>query len=190
MDSKRNNILSVAEKLFAYYGIKKTTMDEIAHNARMGKSTLYHYFESKEKIFAEVIQRDSRMFKMKLDEALLGTSSPQEKIHKYIIVRMKHLKELVNFYTTLRDEYLENYLFVENIRKDFAAYELKTLASILKDGINKKVFSMKNINNTARMISYALKGLEDALFIRQEIEDIEKDSILMMEFVLKGIEEK
>ena len=188
MDNKKDHILSVAEKLFAYYGVKKTTMDEIAKESRMGKSTLYYYFESKEEIFAQVIQKDLHTFKVKLDEALNTPSSPQEKIFTYITMRMKHLKELANFYTTLRDEYLENYFFVENIRNDFALYELNTLSSLLQEGVDKKIFLIGNITNTARMISYSIKGLEDALFIKQEIKNIEKDSAQMLDLVLKGIE--
>ncbi|MCK4357400.1 MAG: helix-turn-helix transcriptional regulator, partial [Candidatus Cloacimonetes bacterium] len=45
---KKEQILKVAGNIFAKFGLKKTTMDEIAKLARMGKSTLYYYFKSKE----------------------------------------------------------------------------------------------------------------------------------------------
>ena len=52
-DIKKETILAVAEKFFARFGIRKTTMDEIAKMARIGKSTLYYYFKSKEDIRSE-----------------------------------------------------------------------------------------------------------------------------------------
>ncbi len=66
MVDKKENILKVAEIMFARFGIKKTTMDDIAKEARMGKSTLYYYFDTKEELFASVIHKDSQIFKRKL----------------------------------------------------------------------------------------------------------------------------
>ena len=51
IDDKKERILKVAEEFFAQFGIKKTTMDEIAKKVRIGKSTLYYYFKSKTHIF-------------------------------------------------------------------------------------------------------------------------------------------
>ena len=47
MDEKKNRIIATTKELIAQYGFKKTTMDEIATNARMGKSTMYYYFKNK-----------------------------------------------------------------------------------------------------------------------------------------------
>ena len=47
-------ILQAAERLFQKWGINKTTMEDIAHEARKGKSTLYYYFKSKEDVLEAV----------------------------------------------------------------------------------------------------------------------------------------
>ena len=188
MPTKKDNILSAAEILFGHYGIRKTTMDEIAHKAHMSKSALYYYFKNKEDIFAEIIQKDLNIFKVKMEKVLNKAKTPQSKMYTYIKNRMTHLKELVNFYKTLRDEYLEHYIFVENIRKDFAKYEQDLLTTLLKEGIQKNVFYLTNINSTVRMISIALKGLEDELFLKHGTKDIETDGAEMFGLILKGIE--
>ena len=54
-DEKKRIITKVAQKIFSKYGLIKTTVDEIAKAARMGKASLYHYFKSKEDIFKEVV---------------------------------------------------------------------------------------------------------------------------------------
>ena len=61
---KKEKILDTARILFSRFGIKKSTMDEIAKEIRMGKSTLYHYFKSKEDIFLEVVKRESDMVQL------------------------------------------------------------------------------------------------------------------------------
>ncbi|MCK4799032.1 MAG: TetR/AcrR family transcriptional regulator, partial [Spirochaetes bacterium] len=47
---KREEIIRKAEPIFAKYGFKKSTMDNIAENINLKKSTLYYYFKNKEEI--------------------------------------------------------------------------------------------------------------------------------------------
>ena len=49
-ENLRERILEAAEKRLWYFGIKKTTIDEIASDAAVGKGTVYLYFASKEEI--------------------------------------------------------------------------------------------------------------------------------------------
>ncbi len=46
----RQKILEAAEQRLWHYGFKKTTIDEIASDAGVGKGTVYLYFEGKEDI--------------------------------------------------------------------------------------------------------------------------------------------
>ncbi|RLD13380.1 TetR/AcrR family transcriptional regulator [candidate division KSB1 bacterium] len=189
MEEKKERILSVAQKIFARFGIQKTTMDEIAKMARMGKATLYYYFKSKEEIFAQVIHKESRVLKKKLQEAISKADTPQEKIKAYVLTRMMHLKELSNYYSTLTDKYLEHYSFVENERKDFTEYEIKTLTEILKQGIEQNVFGMQDVELAARMIAIALKGLEYPLIVENKNNNNMEDEInQMLNILFKGLE--
>ena len=188
MEEKKERILSIAQKIFARFGIQKTTMDEIAKMARMGKATLYYYFKSKEAIFAEVIRKESNILKQKLSEAIKKANTPKEKMSNYIITRMKHLKELSNYYTTLTDEYLEHYSFVEKERKDFTQHEIETLKAILKQGKEQGIFAMENAELTARMITIALKGLEYPLIVEDKADNMESEVNLMLNILFKGIE--
>ena len=190
MIDKKERILKVAEDLFARFGIKKTTMDEIAGGARMGKSTIYYYFKNKEEIFASVIHKDSQVFKRKLNEVVQNGKSPHEKISQYVQARMKHLKELTNFYTTLTDEYLEHYVFVEKTRKDFHEYEITTIKNILQEGVSGGDFIVEDIDVSARMIIIALKGLEFLLFVKDKDRNIEYESKQMLNILFKGIENR
>ena len=70
MDEKKARIIAAAKELIARYGFKKTTMDEVAAKARMGKSTMYYYFKNKEEIFAEIVRIDSDHFRQKLNESI------------------------------------------------------------------------------------------------------------------------
>ncbi len=53
-NEKRTRILDAAQSLFIRYGVKRTSIDEVARAADIAKGTLYLYYESKEMLFAEV----------------------------------------------------------------------------------------------------------------------------------------
>lgn len=54
---KDNEVLAAAERVFMQLGYALTTMDDVAKVADVSKRTIYSNFESKEKLFAEVIRR-------------------------------------------------------------------------------------------------------------------------------------
>ncbi len=190
MDNKKDRIIEIAQKIFARFGIQKSTMDEIAKKARMGKATLYYYFKSKEDIFAEVIKKESRIIKQKMIEEIIKAETPQEQLKAYVLTRMKHLKVLSNYYTTLTDEYMEHYSFVEKERAEFTEYEINTLTSILNSGVEKGVFDLEDVQLTAKMITIALKGLEYPILIEVSIENIEPTINAMLNVLFKGLEKR
>src|SRR3984893_17197088 len=56
-EEKRTRILHEAQSLFIRYGVKRTSIDEVARAADIAKGTLYLYYESKERLFAEVAKK-------------------------------------------------------------------------------------------------------------------------------------
>lgn len=55
-DAKRNQILEVAKRRFAHYGLAKTTMAEIARDLAFSKALLYYYFPDKNSLYIAVIE--------------------------------------------------------------------------------------------------------------------------------------
>jgi AcrR family transcriptional regulator len=52
----KERIISITRKKFYAFGFKKTTMNEIASDSGISKTTLYEYFDSKEKLVEEISQ--------------------------------------------------------------------------------------------------------------------------------------
>ena len=57
----RTHIVGVARRIFTRHGFRKATMEEIASSSRMGKSSIYYYFKSKEEIFRALVSSISRI---------------------------------------------------------------------------------------------------------------------------------
>ena len=190
IDDKKERILKVAEEFFAHFGIKKTTMDEIAKKLRIGKSTLYYYFKSKTHIFAEVIKKESLSLRNELLIEISNANTPQEKLSAYILTRMKYLRKLSNYYTALTAEYLEHYSFIEKARTDFTKFEIDTISKILVDGQKQGVFQIEDLASTSEVIVIAMKGLEVPLIMQEETKNLEDTTNKMLSILFKGIKSR
>jgi AcrR family transcriptional regulator len=89
VDDKRQRILVAARKRFRYYGVKKTTMQEIARDAGVAVGTLYLYFKDKDDLLVacteEYITRHRRQA-----EAILASDAPAgDKLRRYILDRFR-----------------------------------------------------------------------------------------------------
>jgi AcrR family transcriptional regulator len=184
---QKEKILDTARAIFTRFGIKKSTMDEIAKKIRMGKSTLYHYFKSKEDIFLAVVKRESDTLKINLQEVIKKNDSPKDKFRNYVKTRMKYLKELSVYYATLTDAYFDIYSFAEEIREDFQNFELESLKNIFAEGVEKEVFDLKNPELTARMIIIAFMGFEYLLITKEEAPDVESEFDMFIDMFFEGI---
>ncbi|MCK5833311.1 TetR/AcrR family transcriptional regulator [bacterium] len=184
---KKENIIASAQKLFSRFGFLKTTVDEIAKAARMGKASLYHYFKSKEDIFREVIEKESQVLSGKTREAIERENTPQDKMKAFIVTRMQCLSELANIYDALRNEYLEHYAFIEKAREANFREEIETVEAILEVGVKDGVFDIDDVELTAFAIISALKGLEYPWTIEISVDEIEKNIDNLLEILFNGI---
>ncbi|MDR0424755.1 MAG: TetR/AcrR family transcriptional regulator, partial [Clostridiales Family XIII bacterium] len=57
MKETKEHILSIAQNLFLKKGYKNVTMKELVEKSGFTKGAFYHYFESKESLFREVVER-------------------------------------------------------------------------------------------------------------------------------------
>lgn len=183
---ERDRIIESARELFAKYGFKKTTMDEIANKSRKGKSTLYYYFKSKEEILKVIVDIEAEELKSKLELALKESNSPQQKLKNYIITRMKAMKALSNLYVAFKDEYLEMYDFINQVRKDYDDYEIGVFENILENGVNEGIFDVKDVYLTAYVMAMATKGIEYKFATSNDWE-IEKNVETLVNILFDGI---
>ena len=189
IDQKQEQIIEAAEKLFARFGFRKTTVDEIAKAAGMGKSTLYHYFKSKEEIFAAVIRLDAQHILHRLDEAAKSSAAPQEQFRNYVVTRMTVIQELSSNYASLKVEYLDLYPLIMLERKQFHQQEVDAVTNILQQGVNQGVFTPVDAAVTAKLVIEMLQGLEDQWFMNEQASfHLEHALSMLLDIVLKGIE--
>ena len=67
---KKERIMEAATTSFSQYGFKGTTMDSVAKIAKVGKGTVYTYFENKEELFDEIVDQAIKQMMGAANEAL------------------------------------------------------------------------------------------------------------------------
>lgn len=160
----RKKIIITAGQIFSRFGFRKTTMDELAKALKMGKSSIYYYFQSKEDIFEAVVLYEANILRNELTTAIKSVESPIGKMEKYVSVRMKAFEKLANYYNAIFDKNLDHFEFIEQIREKYDREEIAILRLILYDGVRKKIFNVENSYYTALAIQTTMKGLEVPLF--------------------------
>ena len=176
-DKVRADIVNVARKIFTHQGFRKTTMEDIAHAAGKGKSSIYYYYKSKEEIFEAIVEREADELKAALEKVIHSSKDPMEKLKDYIMFRLYHVKTVSNFYAALKEETMAHMLFVEDVRSRFEEQEIQMVAEILESGIHEGSFTINNARIGSIAIVAMLKGLEIPLFLN-EYSRAEKEELL------------
>lgn len=164
----RTHIVGVARKIFTRFGFRKTTMEEIATASRMGKSSIYYYFKSKEEIFEAVVELEAKMLQERLSRITIKKDSPTDRLKAYILFRLHYVRTLENFYAALNEEALSHLGFILEIRRNFEMEEQQLVSKILEDGMEEGLFYLTSSTIGAIAISTMMKGLELPLFLNED----------------------
>jgi len=184
----REQVVLAARLVFARFGYKKTALDDIAREARKGKSTIYYYFKSKDEIFKAVIDAEAEIRKQAIQGQISQLSDSKQKLKTYIYVRMQTLKMVVNYYEAIKNDLLDNLYFVNSFRTGHFEDEIHQVKNLLLEGIEKGEFSIANPELTAKTIVTILQGFEVPLILKNlSDEDIQKSVDEMLNILFFGI---
>ena len=153
-------LVDVARQLFAKMGVENTTMNDIALASKKGRRTLYTYFKSKEDIYMAVVESELDMLSDMMKRVAEKNISPDEKMIEMIYTRLDAVKEVVFRNGTLRANFFRDIWRVEKVRKRFDAKEIQLFKDVLREGVEKGVFRIDDIDMTAELVHYCVKGIE------------------------------
>ncbi len=164
----RAKLVDVARQLFAKKGVEDTTMNDIAQASKKGRRTLYTYFKSKEQIYMAVVESELEMLSDQLEKTAAKPISPDQKILELIMTHLDAIKMVVYRNGTLRADFFRDIWRVEAMRKDFDRKEVVLFRRILREGKEVNLFDIDNVEITADILHYCIKGIE-VPYIRGQI---------------------
>lgn len=186
-DPKYQAILASAQKRFLKFGFKKTSVEEIARDSKVGKATIYKYFKSKEDLFAELVRTRSRALLEDIREGVENAKTPEEKVRKLLSTRLAHVAAFHDI-TNLSEENLFELLpRAQAVRSDCFRQEVALLEEILVEGIASSGFYVKHPYRCAWTMLSALKGVELTMLQMGPDSDLLDSADELIELFCRGI---
>ncbi len=186
-DRQRTAILTSAYALFARYGFRKATVEDIARGAGLKKPSVYYYFKSKNEIIRAVVNQESRELLSRMTRAAAEKSAIGEKLEAFFRARYRYFKEKQALGAITPDEIDAMRPLLQEARRQFFEEEIKALTDILDEGISAGEIEIENPGLCALVAIAALQGIDDTFWRRGFEDQIEEGISLMMRIFLQGL---
>jgi len=129
----QQEIMLQAQKFFQQYGLKKTTMDEIATACGKSKSTIYQYFASKDDLFDAVIYMELVSLRKHVKDRVASGKNMQDKLTIYLVEFYQEVIHRTNLYRILIQENMAETLAKKYFFK-MVNFEKSYIIRIIEDG--------------------------------------------------------
>ncbi|MBF0431497.1 MAG: TetR/AcrR family transcriptional regulator [Fibrobacteria bacterium] len=186
----KNDILKAAIDLFGRYGYKKTTVDEIAEAANIGKGTVYLNFSTKEDILFTIIKENAEKMLKKLKSELRKKEDIKEKLRLILHWRPERVFEFNAKY----HHAMELMPVKKDLVKRIGAGPLKTYIAILTETLDEGnasgVFMVKDTALLAEHINFMCFAFMPPFRIYETKEQVLEQVEEYYKLLLKSIEKK
>ena len=102
----RERILDAADRLLARHGYRKTTMDDLATEAGIGKGTTYLHFSSKGEVALGAIDRMVARLIARLEAIAAESGSAPDRLRRMLLLRVMHRFDYAQPHSRSLDEVL------------------------------------------------------------------------------------
>ncbi len=158
-EAKRQEILDAAGRVFAQYGLRKTTVGDVVREAGVARATVYKHFPGKDELFRAVIERELEEILEADAEAMKAEKGARAKLHAFILKHLEMLRRKVNAYrltvSALNDIYAES----EPHAHELFQRALMMVREVLVEGMEQGEIARRDPDATTLAFLIAHKGL-------------------------------
>jgi len=157
--TRREEILKAAERVFAQNGFHNSTVAEIARESEFAIGTLYQFFKNKEELYYTMMIEKFDLLYSTLLAGVSKNTKCLEKLKCLVEVVLSFIEQNVDFFRIFTWELnvlkptMEDKLKEQLITKHFAY--IKLISDVIKEGINEGVLKESNADD----LSSALVGM-------------------------------
>lgn len=155
-ETKREAILDAAHQRLIRYGVKKTTMQEIAEDVGIAVGTLYLYFKNKKEILIAVAEADAQQHLADTESILRSQRSAPEKLKAYLLCRFRsvqahrlsgsHIAELARAVIGLQPQMYEEQCKAVN----------HNVLTLLQEGIQSNLFQIDDLEQDLEVFLFSI----------------------------------
>ncbi len=158
---KREEILDAAVRTFGRHGFHFTRMIDVAHEANIGKGTIYEYFSSKTDLLNAAFKRYMNMLQQNTEKLLAEPVSPVEKLRRIVQTILETTAQNPELILVFFDFWIHSVHDGDQQEIDFKAIyaEYRELTRLLlQEGIARGEIRHDIPANTAAMFVSAIEG--------------------------------
>lgn len=172
---RRDEILSIAMKLFSEKGFHNVSMQQIAEASEFAVGTLYNFFENKETLFEELINTTGQHVLSDLLEILNEPGSEKDILWAFIMhqpkIIAKHGSILKLYFTEIAAQNL-HFSKIHDVSNIHKIVNLR-LSEIIEQGIKKGIFREVDPEITAKSLGATIETL-----VFETTENVNNDEII------------
>lgn len=146
----RTAILNAAGEVFARFGFKKASVEDIARRAGVGKGSIYLHFESKEALFEACVERAYEESLAELHARVRRAKTPEARVRAYIQCKLEQQTRAPGGQRVELSTIFELGLQAAHLVPRMLEADAAVLASILEDGVEQRVFTVAEPRSVAR----------------------------------------
>ncbi|MFE0101529.1 TetR/AcrR family transcriptional regulator [Streptomyces sp. NPDC059009] len=115
-DPLREKVLDAAREQFITFGVRRSTVDDVAKRARVSRVTVYRRVGNKDQLVQECLLREYRRFVAEVDEAVAELPTMEERLVEGFVVLHRHLRDhpLIGGLMRLEPEFMLPFLTVDS----------------------------------------------------------------------------
>ncbi len=190
---RREMIIEAAQVLFEQKGFEKTTVEEIANEAELGKGTIYFYFRSKEEIYIAILEKRLDFLEQKMKEAIANPKTAVDALYGLYDAFIEYHRERKGFIDTLfvqvDGEILYRLGSVVGGLKSKASVWMEIVGNTIQWGIERGEFSQVDVERMSKTIVGMVLGLIIQFEMGQINEDLADYRDAVFRLIFEGIKE-
>lgn len=184
----RQKILDAAEQRLWHYGFKKTTIDEIASDAGVGKGTVYLYFDGKEEIGLAIVSgyKQRGLDKIELiaqDE----TKSPVEKLTEMLQYPVLYVCQSCRESPVMQEMITAIKPHIRLHVQPQTEREYEIIAGVLEEGNRLGVFNVPDTLRAARTLKMMTLGFMPPYPAVSEPDEMESEIAAIVALAVRGL---
>jgi AcrR family transcriptional regulator len=86
---RRDDLLAAAARRFVTDGLRRTTMEDIAREARAGKATLYRHFANKDAVIDALLEREAARLDRRLRDAVGSADHAADRVEAAFVAGVR-----------------------------------------------------------------------------------------------------
>ncbi len=187
----REAILEAAPRLLGRLGYRKSTMDDLAREAGVGRRSIYVHFTSKEEVFLASIDRVVENLIAELETIAASDATPADRLQRMLVTRVLfrfdsvhgYYQSLDEMFSVLRPAYLER-------RERYIESEAVVFARVCAEGERDGSLQLTDAHESARTLLLATSALLPYSLNTRELgsrREIERQVERIAELLLRGL---